>query len=439
MAKTLDELVARKKAIKSKMEAPGANVDALQGRLSGTQAKIQDARGLLSKPGGKGGGFSDRLTNKVNNWMESNFQSPFQTPAGAFNSLPHGAETQDAYNIGVMGRQDDYNRPNEFNPYGSQTFEVGPDGRMIQRTSLSPEQQQILDQQQGLDIGMGDLAGRQLGGVEASYSSPFSLDGIGNDPRNVDFSADRRRIEDQIAGRFEELNSKWFAKQNEDLAQSFADRGIDPMGESAKMMREEQTRMQEDARRGAQLGAIGMGGEEMQRSYSMSQDARGRSIDENILQRDRPYTELSNILGSRQGVVNPNFQARSNIDVPNIDMFGAATGNVLQTKQNTWQGEQNAADRALQEKGLAMQGAGTMSTADRIAVINAERDAAIARDNNQLGRPPKPSGPPTAQPAMVQQPMQSNAITRSATDLSYPRKQSNSGGGWGSRSTWRGY
>jgi hypothetical protein len=436
MAKTLDELVARKKAIKSKMEAPGANVEALQGRLSGTKEKIQGMKGLFAKPGQSG--FDNRLNASGQQWADSNYQNGFNVPAGAFNSLPHGAETQDAYNIGVMGRQDDFNRPNEFNPYGSQTFEVGPDGRMVQRTSLSPEQQQILDQQQGLDIGMGDLAQRQLGGVESSYSSPFSLDGIGNDPRNIDFSADRRRIEDQISGRFEELNADRFSKQSADMAQSMADRGIDPNSKWAEQEKLSLSRQQEDARRGAQLGAIGMGGEEMQRSYSMSQDARGRSIDENILQRDRPYTELSNILGSRQGVVNPNFQARSNIDVPNIDMFGAATGNVLQTKQNEWQGGQNAADRALQEKGLAMQGAGTMSTADRIALVNAERDAAIARDNNQLGRPPKPSGPPTAQPAFApaQQPMQSNAITRSATDLSYPRKQSNSGG---APFKWRGY
>lgn len=390
--KNLDELVARRQALKSKIASGQGDTAALQGRLDSTKGKIQGMRGLFQPSK-----FQQANEQRTQDWADSNYRDPFAPPKGTDKSMENAISAQDAYNTGVMGRQDDYNRVNENNAFGSRSYSVGPDGRVIQNDSLSANQQAILGQQEGQDIGLGGLANQQLGGVANSYSQPFSLNGLGNDPSKMDFSADRRRIEDQIAGRFEELNGQRFQNDQNRLTQSLADRGIDPNSKQAQMMTQDLSRNQEDARRGAYLGAIGMAGDEMQRSYSMSQDARGRSIDEMLMQRDRPYQEMTNVLGSIRGPMLPNFQQRSDIGVPTMDIFGASSDSYARRKQNQWQGNQNAADRAVAGRTA---GAGSLSYDQRLGLINAENQAAIARDNNAMGRPAKPTGAPGGQQTM---------------------------------------
>src|SRR5688572_24700208 len=76
------------------------------------------------------------------------------------------------------------NRVNTHTPFGSQTFtQTGTDasGAPIydQNITLSPQQQQLLDMQQGQDLSLGGISGNQIDQMSQAYArgiDPNSLD-----------------------------------------------------------------------------------------------------------------------------------------------------------------------------------------------------------------------------------------------------------------------
>lgn len=216
-----------------------------------------------------------------------------------------------------------YNRPtSETNPFGTKKTIQNPDGSFSEETTLTPDQQAIVDQQESRDI---ELGGKINAGISGLYNGAFNLDGLGNDPTKMDFSADRRRIEDQIYNRYQELNKDRFAQEDEALSQRLINSGI-PVGSELynKQMMEAQRR-RSDENSGAFTNAVQLGGAELSRSTDLGMRARGMAIDERLMQRDRPYQEMANLMGMQAGPQLPNFQARSDISVPGLDITGTST------------------------------------------------------------------------------------------------------------------
>lgn len=194
------------------------------------------------------------------------------------------------------------------NDFGSRVIETDANGNTIQKDTMAPDQKNLLDDQVGRDNRFGDILDSQIGGVQQAYANPLDISGIGNDPRNMDFQANRKAMEDRYMGRFNELNGSRFTDDQNSLEQQMANRGIAPGNPLYEKEMQRLSRQQADERSGALMNALNMSGTEMQRDYSLGADARDRSINETLMQRDRPYQEMANVLGNVQGPMLPQFQ-----------------------------------------------------------------------------------------------------------------------------------
>lgn len=268
------------------MAIPGANqarVGVLQSRLSAggldpnRAAKVQNRINRLSQPGQRPTGF---------------------TPPAAAAPVTPGATTPGLGNQ-IVGAQNDF---------GSRVIETDANGNTIQKDTMAPDQKGLLDQQVNRDNRFGDILDSQIGGVQQAYQNPLDISGIGNDPRNMDFQANRKAMEDRYMGRFNELNGSRFTDDQNSLEQQMANRGIAPGNPLYEKEMQRLSRQQADERSGALMNALNMSGTEMQRDYSLGADARDRSINETLMQRDRPYQEMANVLGNVQGPMLPQFQ-----------------------------------------------------------------------------------------------------------------------------------
>lgn len=222
----------------------------------------------------------------------------------------------------LIETQAQYNRPNEVNPFGSLSYERDPTtGAITQRTTLAPEEQQMLDQQRSRDIGFGNIASSQLSGLQGLLSSPFSTSDLRNDPNQMDFSADRRRIEDatynQVAGRLQPQ----FDREESQFRQRMAVEGIPEGSDRYNNAFREMKQSQNDALTNAGFQATREGGTELERSTNLALAGRGAAVNERLMGRNQPMQELASILGMQRGVSLPQFQNRSEIDA-----IGASLG-----------------------------------------------------------------------------------------------------------------
>jgi hypothetical protein len=71
----------------------------------------------------------------------------------------------------------DMSRINQVNPMGTQSWSQGDDGRWTMTQSLSPEQQQMFDTAQGLNIGVGQAATDALGDYTSMIGQPLDFSG----------------------------------------------------------------------------------------------------------------------------------------------------------------------------------------------------------------------------------------------------------------------
>lgn len=87
------------------------------------------------------------------------------------------ADTQQQYNIGAAKSQNQVNSYNQQNPYGSMSYVADPNspsGYSL-NTSLSPQQQQLLNIQSGTKSITGQTAQDLASNTRSMYSSPYDL------------------------------------------------------------------------------------------------------------------------------------------------------------------------------------------------------------------------------------------------------------------------
>jgi len=89
------------------------------------------------------------------------------------------AQQTGASNLEAARAQTAANRINQYTPYGSLQYyqdpnAATPDQGWSQITTLSPQQQQLLDQQNKISKGLGDMADRGLGYVDSALSNQIS-------------------------------------------------------------------------------------------------------------------------------------------------------------------------------------------------------------------------------------------------------------------------
>jgi hypothetical protein len=183
------------------------------------------------------------------------------------------------------------NRVNQYTPYGNLTYQrTGKDdyGNDIWRAdvTLSPAEQQKLDQQNALGIGLAGSQNKALEYVNQNLENPFDtskLASVGINPGETYSDAIMRRLQPQMD------------RANKQLDTTLANQGIPVGSEAWKAAKEQQAMAQND-----QLTSAVVGG------FDKGLAARQQGLQEAAYLRNEPINLLSSLRTGSQ-VSNPNF------------------------------------------------------------------------------------------------------------------------------------
>jgi hypothetical protein len=239
------------------------------------------------------------------------------------------------------------NRVNQYTPYGSLEYQVSGEDKfgnpMWKATqSLAPDQQKLLDIQNQLSIGTGQLGQKGLGYVENMINQPFDtskLVSTGFNPSQSYQDAYMQRLQPQIE------------QGREALATQLANSGIPVGSEAYKRAMMTQGQKENDLLAAATTQGFGVG-----------QQARQQGFNELAYQRNEPINTLNAVRSGAQvqspTFVNPAMQANT----AGADILGAT-----QMGYNAQMGAanaQNAANNQMTQGLFSLGGAGLMMMSD---------------------------------------------------------------------------
>jgi hypothetical protein len=252
-----------------------------------------------------------------------------------------------AGNLDVARQTTAANRVNQYTPYGSLEYQMSgqdPYGNPMWKAtqSLAPDQQKLLDIQNQLSIGTGQLGQKGLGYVENMISQPFDTSSLPTTGFNAGQSyqdAYMQRLAPQIAQGREALNV------------DLANRGIPVGSEAYKRAMMTQGQRENDLLAAATTQGFGTGLAANQQGFNQL-----------AYQRNEPINTLNAVRSGAQvqgpSFVNPAQQA----NVAGPDILGAAqsTYNAQLGASNA----QNAANNAMTSGLMGLAGAGVMKYSD---------------------------------------------------------------------------
>lgn len=249
------------------------------------------------------------------------------------------------------------NRVNQYTPYGSLTYKqtgTSAAGNPLwsATTSLSPEQQKLLDLQNQTSIGLGETMGTGLNYVQDILANPFDTSALPSTPNlpTVQDVPTTNQVTDTLMARQQPMLDRIRSQKETDLMV----RGFNPGGEAWKSSQDDLARAENDAR----MAAVLAGGQEQSRLanvnaqqfgqgaqlFGLGQTARDRALQEQAFLRNEPLNTLNAVRTGAQ-VTGPTFQ-----NVPlqqgytGPDLLGAtqATGQYNQGTYNAQQAGNNA-------------------------------------------------------------------------------------------------
>src|SRR5882672_5614189 len=233
------------------------------------------------------------------------------------------AAAQTGTNIGTAIANATIGNANTIGPTGSTTNNVtgyvdwtDPNSGQVYKlpqytseTKLSPEQQQLYNQQTQLGSGLNNLAIGQVGKLTDILGRPVDASGL-PDVTN-DFSADRTAVEKALYARLNpQLQQSRDALENQLVNQGFQ-RGTEAFNRAM----DQANRQENDAR----LAVTGQGLQEQQGLFGMSQANRQRSLQELLAFRNQPLNEISALMSCGQ-VSLPNATPYNAPNVANTDI-----------------------------------------------------------------------------------------------------------------------
>lgn len=207
-------------------------------------------------------------------------------------------------------------------PYGSLSYEkIGttdagnPQYRAV--TTLSPEQQQLLNLQNQGSLNLGQLGIAQLGRINDSVAQPFSYDSLGPAPTFNDAYLQQQK--DAIIAR----DQGRMTNARNSLIQSLANKGITDPGSQAYMTAiDELNRSQNDFSLGADMAAANAAAQR----FGIEQAGRQQGIQELAYARDRPLSEYAAFMGQSAPQM-PTFQQTPQYSQQPADITGPTYAN----------------------------------------------------------------------------------------------------------------
>ena len=255
-------------------------------------------------------------------------------------------EQQTKSNVGTAVASRVMNNTNQVTPYGNLTYEqtgtfYDPSmGYNIPQytatTTLSPEQKNLYDTQTRVTQGAYDLADKYTGRIGEATAQPFNYAGLPDAPVYDD--AYHQQIRDALVAR----NQPSMDRDKAALEQKLTNQGI-PLGSEAwKNGLYDYNRATNDFRLGADIQA----GNSAAQRYGLEASTRDRAIQERANLRTQPINEVAALLGTGQGVQNPNFVQTPQSQVANVDT-SAPYNMQYQGQMAQWQQGQKSNDAMM--------------------------------------------------------------------------------------------
>jgi len=288
------------------------------------------------------------------------------------------AEAQAASSREVTEQQTWANRPNQVTPFGNQTWQSTPTrdpttgqtlNRWTQTTTLDPDMQSALDDQQRLQAQRSGLAGSLYGRVADEYSQApnySNYEQLGQTPQAMSFGGGEKYsqdAEDALYGRFESRNEPQFARASEAKRTQLYNMGLKEGDEAYDRAMGDLSTEQQDARLQAQYqSTIGAGaeaarmqgmdisagqagyGQQMQ-SANYQNQLRQQQIAEDMQRRGYSLNEINAILtGQQVGMPTmPSFNQAQRSDATQYSQAAQQTGQANLDAFNASQAGINAA------------------------------------------------------------------------------------------------
>lgn len=252
------------------------------------------------------------------------------------------AEATAAGDLAAARSQTRANRPDEFTPYGSRTWQQGTGSifdeqgyqdelgrynryrdwynqtggeggprprkptveefttiqdadKWVGTTTLNPEAQKAFEASQRMQTGLAELGEQGVGQMGELFSTPFTIEG-----QAPTYGEHRQGVIDAMMSRVNQQR----AQDEETKRAQLVAQGIPVGSEAYAREMDRLDRQQTDARQQAEIAAEQMAG----MGYSSALQGRGQGIQEQLLQRQTPINEMSAFrTGSQVGM--PQFQA----------------------------------------------------------------------------------------------------------------------------------
>jgi len=217
------------------------------------------------------------------------------------------AERTSEGNQALVEQQTVANRPDQYTPWGSSTWDREGD-QWTQNINLSPEQQAALDQQMGIQGARSGLASGMFGRVEDEFGGLMDWDQFGEYAGNLQGGADAREaaIDNSYSQATSRLDPQW-EQTTEQKDAALRNQGLNPGDEAYDTAMANMGRQKTDAYNQAMYSAIGIGGAEGQREQQMDLQAanyqnqvRQAQIAEEMQQRGFSLNEINAILSGQQ-------------------------------------------------------------------------------------------------------------------------------------------
>lgn len=235
------------------------------------------------------------------------------------------AQAQGAANVDTARTSAKLSNPNIINPYGTQTVTYNGDIPTVTQ-SLNPVGQELLNQQNRISQGLGNLAEGGIATVGGMMSTPFDVNGL---PARAQSGDDGwSRAYNAIVQRNQPLQER----TRNALEAKLKNQGIEEGTEAWKNALDDQSRAENDFSLAAQQAATA----QEQAQFGMDTQARQNALQEDLTLRQLPLNEI-NALRTGAQVNLPQFQGFQGQQVQAAPLFQAA-----QSQANWDQGQYNA-------------------------------------------------------------------------------------------------
>lgn len=200
------------------------------------------------------------------------------------------------------------NRPNQNAIGGTQTYVTDPEtGQVTVNQSLSPEQQQLYNQQIG-NVSAANQAFASAFGSGVPFGQAYDFSGAPAAPNVTDLNAARDQYFNTVYDANIEKVNQNFDREREQLETTLYNRGHTPgspqYDQEMKRLRDEYAGLE----KGVRSDAYSQAGLEFERNFNIGTQGRQNFINEQILGRQQPLSELTTLQSMTGGpTMLPNF------------------------------------------------------------------------------------------------------------------------------------